>query len=158
MDTRRWLNLLGIGMLIVLSAQGKIFIVSTSYTLLGLLMYTYPRHHPKPQWQNGVCKPRAIIGGGRMKWMSCAIPMLGMGELSPKTFVVIEPQSKCSCTLSINPLKVSAIFARVDQPILWRRDGSHDTIMVMFNGSQRQVRKNRAIAASSAPTIVWAIT
>ena len=34
----------GDGYLIVLKA--KIFIVSTLYTLLGLHMYTYQRHHP----------------------------------------------------------------------------------------------------------------
>ena len=52
MDARRWLNRIGKalpfqfgnGYLIVLKT--KVFIVSTMFTLLGLHMENYPRHHP----------------------------------------------------------------------------------------------------------------
>ena len=65
MDTRRWLNLFGMCVPIVLSAQGKIFIVSTMFTLLGLHMVIYPRHHPNHDGRTVAANSNA------MKWLWC---------------------------------------------------------------------------------------
>ena len=141
MDTRRWLNLFGIGMLIVLSAQGKIFIVATLHVLL---VYSCTLTHDTTPT---TMAKRCLQAPGYDWWWSNEVDVvcysnIGQGGVVPKHHGGYITPIKSSYALLINPLKVSAIFARVDRPTLWRRDGSHDTIMVMTNGSILQVNKN----------------